>query len=229
MRCSSLRMRAESVSTVSSSSTGTAACTTIGPGIQVFVHEMHRAAADLHAVLQRLVLRVEPRKGRQQRRMDVQNALRKLAHEMRAEQAHEAGQAHQVDVVLAQFRDQQAIVDFAIEALGRNGDGVQAALAGDLQAARFRAIGNHHRDLGVDRPGGDVVGDGFEIRSAAGEQNARAASSILHARAAALAADHLADLEPRLAQLAQDLPRPCARLRAGTARIMPMPRLNVRR
>ena len=76
-------MRAESVSTVSSSSTGTAACRMIGPASRYFVDEMHRAAGDLHAVLQRLVLRVQTRKSRQQRRVDVQNALRKLAHEMR--------------------------------------------------------------------------------------------------------------------------------------------------
>ena len=74
-------MRAESVSTVSSSSTGTAACSHDRPRVQVLVHEVHRAAGDLHAVLQRLVLRVETRECRQQRRMNIQNALRKLANE----------------------------------------------------------------------------------------------------------------------------------------------------
>ena len=43
-------------------------------GVQILVHEMHGAAGDLDAVLQRLVLRVEAGKGGQQRRMDVQNA-----------------------------------------------------------------------------------------------------------------------------------------------------------
>ena len=42
-------------------------------GIEIFVDEMHRAARILHAVLERLVLRVESGKGGQQRRMNIQD------------------------------------------------------------------------------------------------------------------------------------------------------------
>ena len=67
------RIRADSVSAVSSSCTGTARCMTIGPGVELGRHEVHRRAADLDAVLERLPLRVDARKRRQQRRMNVQD------------------------------------------------------------------------------------------------------------------------------------------------------------
>ena len=72
-RCSSTRIRADSVSTVSSSSSGTAACRTIGPLSSSEVTRWTVAPDD--AVLERLTLRLEPRKGRQQRRMDIQDPV----------------------------------------------------------------------------------------------------------------------------------------------------------
>src|SRR5690349_13980476 len=44
-----------------------------GAGIEIFVDEVDGAAGDLHAVGQRLVLRVESRERGQERRVDVQN------------------------------------------------------------------------------------------------------------------------------------------------------------
>ena len=38
-----------------------------GAVVEVLVHKMHGAAGDLHAVVERLVLRFQPREGRQQR------------------------------------------------------------------------------------------------------------------------------------------------------------------
>ena len=46
--------------------------------VQFFVHEMHRAAGDLDAVFERLMLRVETRKGRQQRWVNIENPIRIL-------------------------------------------------------------------------------------------------------------------------------------------------------
>src|SRR4051794_10863145 len=53
-----------------------------GAVVTIFVNEMHSAARDLNSVVERLLLRVQPRERRQQRRMDVQNAMRKSAHEI---------------------------------------------------------------------------------------------------------------------------------------------------
>ena len=147
-----------------------------------------------------------------------------------AQQAHEAGQAHQVDVMLAQFRDQHAVVDFAIQALGGKADGVQAALAGDLQAAGLRAIGDHHGDLGVERCRRRRCRRWLRNSIRGRRAGSRAASPVLHARAAALAPTTTCrcgtTARPVLRSTAS---RACAQRRAGTARIMPMPRLNVRR
>ena len=53
-RCSSIRMRADSRSTVSSSRTGTAACSDDRAAVELAGHEVHGRAADPHAVLERL-------------------------------------------------------------------------------------------------------------------------------------------------------------------------------
>ncbi len=67
--------------------------------IQVFVHQVDGAARHFDAVSERLVLRIEPRKRREQGRVDIQDALRKLRYEPTAEQPHVAGQADQIDAV----------------------------------------------------------------------------------------------------------------------------------
>ena len=97
-------MRADSVSTVSSSSTGTAACSDDRPAIELGGHEMDGRAADAHAVLERLPLRVEPGKRRQQRRMNVEDAIGKRLEQRRPDQPHEAGQTDQPDVARAAAR-----------------------------------------------------------------------------------------------------------------------------
>src|SRR5579883_2980816 len=88
-------------------------------GVEVLIYKVHGAAGDLDAVFQRLLLGVEPGKGRQQGRMNVENPLRKGANKSGAEQAHEAGQAHQLDLVVSQLFDQHAVVNLAVEAAGR--------------------------------------------------------------------------------------------------------------
>ena len=59
---------------------------------------MHGRAGDAHAVLQRLPLRVEAGKRGQQRRMDVQDPVGKCVEQRRANQTHEPGEAHEIDV-----------------------------------------------------------------------------------------------------------------------------------
>src|ERR1019366_9181132 len=61
--------------------------------------------------------------------MNIQNTLRELASEARAEQPHEARQADQIDVVLVQFRRQLPVVHLAIQTLGWQAHGVQPARA----------------------------------------------------------------------------------------------------
>src|SRR5438445_10220883 len=85
-----------------------------GARVKSFVHEMHGAAAEFHAVVERLALRFESGKRRQQRGMDIENSAAKRRDEVRREQAHESGQAHQIHARLVQRGDHQAIVGFPL-------------------------------------------------------------------------------------------------------------------
>src|SRR5207302_8758236 len=62
--------------------------------VEIFVHEMHGTPGEFHAVFERLALRLETRKRRQQRRMNVENAIGKLGDEIRREQAHVASKTN---------------------------------------------------------------------------------------------------------------------------------------
>ena len=46
--------------------------------VQLLIHEVDRAAGNLDAMRPRLILGIETRKGGQQRRMDVENAIRRI-------------------------------------------------------------------------------------------------------------------------------------------------------
>jgi hypothetical protein len=144
-----------------------------GSVVEKLVDEVDRASAHLHAVLQSLVLGVETGEGRQQRRMDIQDALGKLAHEVSRQQAHEARQADQVHLPPAQFGHHHAVVHFAVQPFRGDAHGRDAAPPRDLEPRGLGAIGDHHRDGGADTAGGGAVGDGLEVRPASGAQNAQ--------------------------------------------------------
>src|ERR1019366_1135811 len=127
-----------------------------------------------------------------------------------------------------EFFEKHAVVDFAVEAFGGNANGVQAALAGRFQAARLGAIGDDHGNRRVDFAIGDVIGDGLEIRAAAGDQNAEAVhlySTRGWLRLCATTSPARNEGSPSLASSVSARAAP----RAGTARIRPMPRLKGRR
>src|SRR5215469_4519496 len=65
--------------------------------VHSLVDKVHGAAGDLHAVIKRLVLSIKPRKGRQQRRMNVDDPVRKRLHESRSDNSHVTGKANKVD------------------------------------------------------------------------------------------------------------------------------------
>src|SRR6185503_20169515 len=134
---------------------------------------MHRAAGDLHAVLERLLLRVKTRKSGQQGRVNVQDTLVERTHEGGAQQAHEARQAYQIDLAPVELIDQQSVIDFAIQAFRGDRDGIEPPVARDGKPAGFRPVADHHRYLRVEASGSRLIGYGFEVGSAAGEQNAQ--------------------------------------------------------
>ena len=67
------------------------------------------APAILHAVLERLTLRIQARERGQERRVNVQNAIRKRVEQRRADQPHVAGQADEIDTRRGERRRDRAI------------------------------------------------------------------------------------------------------------------------
>ena len=94
-------IRSCSDSTVSSSSTGTTVCATIGPVSTPAVDDEERGAGDLHAVGERVGRAVHARERRQQRGVGVDVAAGVALEEGLAGQLHEAGGDDQVGLVLA--------------------------------------------------------------------------------------------------------------------------------
>src|SRR5580658_7269086 len=82
-------MRALSACSLSPSSTATDFCTMI----QFFIHKMHSAPGNLDSISEGLLLRLQARKSRKQRRMNVENPPRKLLHEPGRKQPHVSGKA----------------------------------------------------------------------------------------------------------------------------------------
>ena len=90
------------------------------PGIEILVHEMHRASRKFRAMLDRLPLRLQARKRGQQRRMNIQDPIRKRRNEMRRKQPHVACETNQVDVCLLQLRHHQFVISLALQSLRGN-------------------------------------------------------------------------------------------------------------
>src|ERR1051325_2648972 len=226
-------MRAASVASSSPSST-----------VPPFVYEVHRAARDLDAVRERLPLRVQAGERGQQAGMDVQHALRVGAQEAGREQAHEAGEAHPLDAVLAESGDDRRLVRGSIgEVAPGQAARRQTELAGACDPRRLRHVAHYHRDPRRQLVAihGRVQRD--EVAAAAGEQYADArngACAVVARASGALRPRHDSTYstpgspattspssKPGLPALAK-----CAstssRASAATTSTMPTPRLNTR-
>src|ERR1019366_3520188 len=151
-----------------------------------------------------------------------------LFRSARAEQPHETRQADQVHAVAVQFRRQHAVGYLAIQTFGWQAHGAQPARERRFEAARLRAVGDHHRNLGVQLVLGDVIGDGLEVRSAPGNQDAQALhrySTRGRPRFRVTTLPMRNGVSPSLLSTASAF----TAVRAGTARIIPTPRFKVRR
>ena len=145
-----------------------------GAVVKLFIDKVHRAAGDFDAVGKSLLLRLKPGKSRQQRGMDVENAVGEGGDERWRKQAHVAGQANQIDAVLLQAGEDVGIVFGAgaafgdVERVGRPRSWLRPG----------RALG-HVRDDDGDFDAGQTAGangfgDGEEVGAAAGEKDAEA-------------------------------------------------------
>src|SRR6059058_1427928 len=146
-----------------------------GARVEVFVHEMHGAAGEFHPVFQRLALRFEARKRRQQRRMNIQDAIRKLGHEIGREQAHVAGKANQVDFVLVENGPNLTVVDFALQPFRGNHARGDATRFGAIDSRSTSAIADDNGDFRVrDAARSHGFRQSFKVRAAAAQEHANA-------------------------------------------------------
>ena len=143
------------------------------PRVQILVHEMHGAARKFRAVLQRLALRFKSRKRGQERRVNIQNALRKRGHKIRRKQPHVASEANEVHVFLLQRRNHKLVVRFALQALRGNCARLDSAGARLLDSLRGFPVAHHNRDFGVgNAPRGHTGRQRVRIRAAPRKQHA---------------------------------------------------------
>lgn len=77
-------------------STGTTACSRIGPTSRTSRHAMHGAARKLAARIDGTLMGVQTGEGRQQRGMDVDQPVLIVRNKARRENTHETGQHHQI-------------------------------------------------------------------------------------------------------------------------------------
>ena len=83
--------------------------------------QVHRAAVQLHSRGERARMRVQPRKCRQQARVDVQHAALPDLDQERRQQSHVAGEADDLDAGLAQRRIDRRLVRGAVGAEAAGG------------------------------------------------------------------------------------------------------------
>ena len=81
--------------------------------------------------------------------MDVENAILECVDEERRQDAHVPGKTDQIDALVAQDRNDLAIVLFTFTSAAFDDDCLDSALAGDLETFRVALIADHDGDLGV--------------------------------------------------------------------------------
>ena len=90
-----------------------------GACVHTFVHQMDGASCALDAIFQRLLLRVQTGKGRQQGGMNVQDSLGKGPNEVRTQNAHKTRQTNQIHLVGPKHGHHFTVIGLAFLALGR--------------------------------------------------------------------------------------------------------------
>ena len=143
-----------------------------GTGVEIFVDEMDGAAGEFDAVFERLALRFEAGEGGEERRVNVEDAIGEARDEKRGEEAHVAGEADEIDLVLVEDGDDLAVVGFAFEAFAWDGDSGDIAGFGAVKAGSVFAVADDDGDFGVgDASRGEAVRKGFEVGAATAKQH----------------------------------------------------------
>ena len=121
----------------------------MGPPSQRLVNKVNGAARPTNSVLERLPVRMKPRKGRKQARMNIEHAPAKSLREFRRKYSHVTGQTNQLDSSLIKSRDDSPVMlDTRLPAT-LNHQRLQPALASVHKTRRVFLIANYNRNLRI--------------------------------------------------------------------------------
>jgi len=81
--------------------------------VELLRDQVNGDAGYLHAVLERLALRVDAGKRRQQRWMDVEDSIREGVNHRRAKQSHESCETDEVDASRLEFGGKCSVIGIA--------------------------------------------------------------------------------------------------------------------
>jgi hypothetical protein len=142
-------------------------------GVVRLVDEVDRRAAPLHAVVEggfvdAAAVEPGPAERRQERRVDVEDAVLKRAHDGGRHVLEIPGERDEVDAVLAQRRQQSFAERLGpVKVLRPDDDARDAVPRRPLQHADPVAVRHDERDLGAERARLHRVEDGLHVRAPA--------------------------------------------------------------
>src|SRR5260370_18646406 len=113
---------------------------------------MDGSSGECHAVFERLALRFEAGERREERRMDIEDAVRKFGDKKGREQAHVYGEADEINMEFVEDGRDLAVVGFALEAFRRNHAGLDSTRFRALDTGRAFAIADDDGDVRVRNP-----------------------------------------------------------------------------
>ncbi|MNN34263.1 hypothetical protein D3C81_1480630 [compost metagenome] len=135
-------------------------------------NEVHGGAMQLDAGVQRLLVGVQPGEARQQRRVDIQQPARIAVDKTRRQDAHEAGQHHQVGRMGIDGLGHRGVKRGAVGELAMvDHAGGNALLLRELQPGGIGPVRQHRCHAG--RPATARAGpdDGFHVGATPGNQD----------------------------------------------------------
>jgi hypothetical protein len=143
-------------------------------------HEMDGGAGHADTVLECLTLRLEARERRQQRRMNVEDAIGKCLEQLRSNPPHIPGKANQTDSARAKDLDDSTIVRIAIGVVGwHKAYRLDAGVASPFKPWSIRTIRNNDRNHGIELSGGNRVEDRLQVAAASRDKNCDPVSGVV--------------------------------------------------
>jgi len=147
-----------------------------GAGVDALIHVVDCDAGDFDAVIEGLLPCLQTRKSREQRGVDVHDALGKGAQKFAFQNAHEPRQHNQFNAGVTQSLDIRrlgGVIELGAEFSGREVMRGQSAFAGAFQNSGVGDIRNHDDDFRRDFAFGAGVGDGGGVAPFAGAKDAQ--------------------------------------------------------